>query len=250
MEREERSVQEYYAIDIMHILSYVWKHAWAVVLSGVLAALIGLVTALFIMKPVYSAEVRLYVEVNAGGVSSSNLTAARSLVKTCGTILSGRSTLDRVIEQAGLDCDWKDLNRMIVCEASGDTEILRIQVSCDDPYLASDIANTIAEVLPERVEEIVAGTSMKLVDAAKPNPEKVGPSGLKYTVVGGLLGALLIVAVLVVLALLDDTIHDEEYVTRTYNYPILGKVPDLLSSGGRSYGYYTRSEETDRGKGA
>ena len=133
MEREERSVQEYYAIDIMNILSYVWKHAWAVVLSGVLAALIGLVTALFIMKPVYSAEVRLYVEVNAGGVSSSNLTAARSLVKTCGTILSGRSTLDRVIEQAGLDCDWKDLNRMIVCEASGDTEILRIQVSCDDP---------------------------------------------------------------------------------------------------------------------
>jgi len=46
--------------------------------------------------------------------------------------------------------------------------------------------------------------------------------------------------VLIVLALMDDTIHDEEYVLKTYDYPILGKVPDLLNSGNKSYGYYSQ----------
>ncbi|MBQ9082547.1 MAG: hypothetical protein IJY28_03495 [Clostridia bacterium] len=257
MEREERRVQEYYTIDVAHILSYIWKHAWAVVLSGVLAALIGLLTALFIMDPIYSADVRLYVNINASAqddpnftITPSDLTAAKSLVKTCGTILTGRSTLERVIEQAELDCSWKDLAKMITYESSNDTEIMRIVVTCDDPYVASRIANTIAEVLPQRIEEIVAGTSMELVDAAEPDLDKVGPSGLKYTVLGGMLGGVLIVLVLIVLAMMDDTIHDDEYVVRTYDYPILGKVPDLMSTGGRSYGYYSRSHEADRGKGA
>ena len=37
----------------------------------------------------------------------------------------------------------------------------------------------------------------------------------------------------------DDAVHDEEYVLRTYDYPILGKVPDLLNTGNKSYGYYS-----------
>ena len=43
---------------------------------------------------------------------------------------------------------------------------------------------------------------------------------------------------------LQDTIHDEEYILRTYDYPILGKVPDLLNKGSKSYGYYYRKHRT------
>ena len=56
------------------------------------------------------------------------------------------------------------------------------------------------------------------------------------------LGLLIAVIVVVVIALMDGTIHDEEYVMRTYDYPILGKVPDLLGSGNKSYGYYTQKQ--------
>jgi hypothetical protein len=40
------------------------------------------------------------------------------------------------------------------------------------------------------------------------------------------------------MALLDNTVHDEDYVIKTYDYPILAKVPDLLDSGTKKYGYY------------
>jgi len=53
-----------------------------------------------------------------------------------------------------------------------------------------------------------------------------------------LLGVFLACGVIVIYAINDDTIHSEEYILNTYEFPILGKVPDLISSGSRSYSYY------------
>jgi capsular polysaccharide biosynthesis protein len=113
-----------------------------------------------------------------------------------------------------------------------------VTVTCTDPYEASKIANTIAEVLPVRIAEIIDGASMEIVDTAIPELDKVAPSITKYTAVAMILGFIGIVGVLTVFILMDDTIHDEDYVLRTYDYPILAKVPDLLDSGSKRYGYY------------
>jgi hypothetical protein len=42
---------------------------------------------------------------------------------------------------------------------------------------------------------------------------------------------------------MDDTIHDEEYVLRTYDYPILAKIPNLVNDSAKRYGYYYQSKE-------
>ena len=120
---------------------------------------------------------------------------------------------------------------------------MRVTVTCEDPYEASKIANTIAKVLPVRISEIIEGASMEVVDTAIPDYEKVAPSITQYTAIGLVLGILISAIVLFVLALTDDTIHDEEYVLRTYNYPILGRVPDLLNAGNKSYGYYSQKHQ-------
>jgi len=79
---------------------------------------------------------------------------------------------------------------------------------------------------------------MEVVDSAIAVTEKVAPSISTYTAVGFVIGAFLSVVMLVITALMDNTVHDEEYVIQTYEYPILAKVPDLLDSGARKYGYY------------
>ena len=247
MERQETNNKEYYTIEVMHIVKSVWKHVWAIVLCGFLAAAIGFSIATFAIAPTYASHIKLYVNNSSFSlgntnfsISSSELTAAQSLVRTYGDILDSRSTLVRVIEKSGVDYTWKELSKMIAYAPSNDTEIMRVTVTCEDPYEASKIANTIAEVLPVRISEIIDGASMEVVDSAIPDLDKVAPSITRYTAVGLLLGVLLSMIVLIVLALMDDTIHDEEYVLRTYDYPILGKVPNLLNSGNKSYGYYSQ----------
>lgn len=250
MENQEKSMKEYYTIDVSHILKSLWRRVWLIGLCGLLVAIIGFSIAAFAIAPTYSSYVKLYVNNSSFSlgntsfsISSSELTAAQSLVRTYGDILISRSTLERVIEKADVNYTWKELSKMITCEPSNNTEIMRVTVTCEDPYEASKIANTIAEVLPVRISEIIEGASMEVVDTAIPDHEKVAPSITRYTAIGLVLGILISATALFVLALTDDTIHDEEYVLRTYNYPILGRVPDLLNAGNKSYGYYSQKHQ-------
>lgn len=247
MEKQDKNIKEYYTVDVFHIVKTLWRRVWLIALCGFLAAVVCFSIAAFVIAPTYSSYIKLYVNNSSFSlgntsfsISSSELTAAQSLVKTYGEILDSRSTLERVIEKADVDYNWKELSRMITYAPSNGTEIMLVTVTCEDPYVASKIANTIAEVLPVRISEIIDGASMEVVDSAIPDIQKVAPSIKSYTAVGLILGVLLSTVVLVIWALMDDTIHDEEYVLRTYDYPILGKVPDLLNTGSRSYAYYSQ----------
>ncbi len=244
MEYIENSEKEYFSIDIVHILKTIWYHIWVVALVGILGAGLGFSYAAFLITPTYSSSIMLYVNnssfsLNDVGfsISSSDLIASQGLVKTYNVLLKNRTTLERVIEEANVPYTWGELNGMVEASSVGETEVMRVTVTSTNPYEARDIANSIAVVLPQRVTEIVEGTSMEVVDSAVVNPHKVAPSITKYSMIGLLLGLFLSIGILTIRALLDNTIHDEEYITQNYQYPILAKVPDLLNSGNKKYGY-------------
>ena len=239
--------EEYYTIDVLNILKFVLQRFWVIVVSGILAAALAFGISAFVIAPQYSSSIMLYVNNSSFSlgntnfsISSSEITAAQNLVKTYGEILNSRTTLERVIEKSGVEYDYKQLAEMIDAAPSNGTEIMRVTVTAENPYEASKIANCIAEVLPIRISEIVDGASMEVVDSAIPNLEKISPSITKYTAVGLILGVLLSFLVLAIFAMMDNTIHDEEYVLKTYNYPILAKVPNLINPANRQHGYYSQ----------
>ena len=174
-------------------------------------------------------------------ITSSEITAAQSLVKTYSVLLENRTTLEAVIEKSGVDYTWQELNHMISAASVRETEVLRVRVTCEDPYDAAKIANCIAEVLPKRISEIIEGSSMEVVDSAVVNLNKVAPSVTKYTAVGGMFGVIASLIILIIMAVADDTIHDEEYILQTYDYPILAKIPDLNQSDSKGYAYYKKA---------
>ena len=248
MENNEKNQKEYYVIDVRHILKTLLGRAWLIVICGILAAAIGFSVAAFAIAPTYSSSVKLYVNNNSISleqITIGDINASRGLVDTYGVILGSRTTLERVIQKTGVGYSWEELEKMIRYTPVNDTEIMQVTVTTEDPYEASRIANTIAEVLPKRISEIIEGASMEVVDSAVPDLRKVAPSITRYTAVGMMLGVLLCAGSIVIFAMSDDTIHDEEYILSTYSYPILGKVPDLVNVGGKpygkrygSYGYY------------
>lgn len=250
MEKQDKNRKEYYSIDVLHVVKSLWRRAWLIALCGLLAAAVGFSISAFLITPTYSSSIKLYVNNSSFSlgntdfsISSSELTAAQNLVRTYGEILDSRSTLERVIDKADVDYTWKQLSGAISYAPANETEIMRVTVTTTDPYEASLIANTIAEILPIRISEIIDGATMEVVDSAVPELEKVAPSITIYTAIGLLLGVFLAMIVLVVLAMLDDTIHDSDYVLNTYDYPILGKVPNLVHSGNKSYGYYSQKKK-------
>lgn len=245
MGNQEKNNAEYYTIDLLHVAKALWKRAWIIVLCGLLCAAIGFVIAAYAIAPSYAANVKLYVNNSSFSlgnasfsISSSELTAAQSLLKTYGEILNSRSTLERIIDKADVDYSWKELSKMISYQSANGTEIMAVTVTSGAPKEACTIANVIADVLPVRITEIIDGASMEVVDLAVVDNQKIAPSVSKYTAGGLIIGILLAAMVIALLAVLDGTIHDEEYILQNYDYPILGKVPDLLRGDAKAYGYY------------
>lgn len=240
-------------IDLLHLLSVLWKKAWLILLVGILAAAIGFSYASFVVDPTYSSTVTMYVNntSSVGGVNFnlSDLNAAKSLVDTYLVILRNRTTLELVLEHAGSDYTYDEFSKMISASAINNTEVFGVTITSTDPYEAARLANAVAEVLPTRVADIMDGASMRLVDSAVPDLQKVAPSVTRYTAIGLFAGIVLMCAILIVQDLLDDVIRDENHILQTYEIPILSRVPDLLSDeSGRgyysSYGY-GKSQHSD-----
>ena len=247
MENQEKTTKDYYTIDLMHIVKTLWRRIWLIALAGMMTAVVGFSIATFAIAPTYSSSVMLYVNNSSFSlgntsfsITASEITAAQSLVKTYSEILKNRTTLERVLEKSGMSekYSYGELYGMIKAAPSNETEIMKVTVTCENADEAAALANCIAEVLPIRISEIIDGASMEVVDYAVPNTSKVAPSITKYTAIGLMLGVLISTIIIAVLAGMDGTIRDEEYVIRTCEYPILAKVPNLTGSGGSRYGYY------------
>lgn len=256
MARSEKNRDDAFVIDITHIVKSIWQRIWIVALAGIIAAAVAFGYSAFAITPTYSSSIMLYINnssFNVGdmsfSISSSEISAAQSLVKTYTVILKNRTTLEEVAEKTGVSYSWKELYGMIEAAPVDDTEIMGVTVTCTDPYEAEKIANGIAVVLPNRVSEVIEGSSMEVVDAAVANTQKVAPSITRYTATGLVLGVFLSLMVLIIMALKDNTIHDEDYILNNCDYPILAKVPDLMNVGAKKYSYYRNSGTSTRQAG-
>jgi len=240
-------------IDLQKLLLALWKKAWLILLSTILGGALFLAYTVFLITPLYKASAMLYVNNSSFSVgntsfsiSNSDLVAAQSLVDTYVVILKTRPTLERVIADTGVDYDYEELYEMIEAAPVNSTEIFEIEVTSPDPQEAELIANSIATILPDRISDIVDGSSVRIVQHAVVPAHKDSPSLAKNTAIGLVLGFMASCGVIVLLELLDSQIHDQETLIELYQLPVMAVIPDLLESQkvGNGYGYGSSSKRT------
>ncbi len=238
---------EYFEIDILRLLKALWHRAWIIVLAALLCAAIGFYRGNKSYVPTYRATALLHI--NSGSLSLGSTTISMSEMSTSANLVSryiiiikSRTTLNQVIARAGLPYSYARLSGMISASGVDNTEFFNITVTSTDPEEAALIANTMAEVLPGRVEDIMEGSSVKVVDYAVVPYASSGSNVTRYTSTGLMIGAVISSAVIILLELFNEQIKDDKYLIQTYNLPVLATIPDLSSSGkGKKYykSYYS-----------
>lgn len=243
-------------IDLLRLLRALWHRAWLILLAGIMAAGIGFSYAKFAITPRYEAGALMYVNNSSFSVgstsfsiSSSQISAAQSLVDTYVVILQSRTTLEEVIKKANVPYSYEQLHGMVRAAAVNGTEIFKITVNSTNPEEAALLANTIAKVLPETISDVVDGSSVRIVDRAVVPTQKVSPSITKYTAIGFALGFLISSAVVALIDMFDDVIRDADYLTQTFNAPVLASIPDLMGAPTSKYGYYAYKKDTKKKPG-
>ncbi len=169
----------------------------------------------------------------------SDVNAAKELVLTYSNIITSKTILTNAAKKIGVDLPYDVLARMVSTESKDETEIISVYVVDTDPQLAYDYAQTIAKIAPVYIAEIVEGSSMKIIDLPEYSDKRYKPSYLRYAIIGFLIGALLVVAFVIIRFFIDDTVKNEGDVEKKFALPVLGVIPDVNSASSKGSDYYS-----------
>ncbi len=199
-----------------------------IILCFLIGAVLFNAFAYSLIKPTYQSTAKLYV-VSASDdsiVNLQDLNIGSSLTKDYEDLILSYPVLDQVIEKLGLDMDSEGLAKMITLENPSDTRVLKITVTSTDKQQACDIANTLANVSIEYLPDTMSTSAPNIAQVARVADQKVGPSYLKYTAIGALLGALIYCLIVIVGYLMDDTIHSADDMEKYFGIVPLTTIPE------------------------
>ena len=237
-------------IDLLELAKAIWKNILIIALVAVLLGSAAFGVSAFVLEPTYQATASMYVNNSSFSlgqtsfsISTSELSASNSLVSVYIYILESRTTMEDVIKEANLSYTPTELGEMVTAQGVNNTGAFEITVTSTDPAEAELIANTIAKLLPDRIAEIVDGSSVRIVDYAIIPAHRAGPSLVKNTAMGILIGGFLAAAVVVVNFLLNDKskemIQCADDLKEMYpDIQILSMIPDMRQSDKKN-GYYS-----------
>ena len=241
---KKNSMQEEEYIDLGQIVRVLWRHVVLILLVGIIFASLLFSYARFFVTPRYEANALFYVNnstfslSSAVRISTGELNAASDLVDTYVAILQSRANMEQVINESGVNYTYEQLREMISAKAVNSTGLFQITVNSANPEEARALANVIAAILPEKISDIVANSSVEVVDYAVTPHARVSPSYIKYAAVGLLFGMVLASALVLLADFLDDVIHSEDYLLQNFDVPVLATIPDLTAKSPKKYGYY------------
>ena len=120
----------------------------------------------------------------------------------------------------------EQLRDTVTINNPADTRILEITVNNTDSSLAKDIVDEIANVSSSYVGDKMEVIPPKIIEVGKIATVRTSPSVKKNTALGFLLGFVACAAVVVIFAVMDDTIKTEEDIEKYLGVSVLAKLPD------------------------
>lgn len=158
-------------------------------------------------------------------ITTSDLQRDKQLVATYSEIIRSKRVLRTVINNLSLDLEYGALASKVAVGSVTDTSILRISVTDPDSSKAADIANQIAEVFSEEIQEIYKIENISIIDKAEITEVASSTSTMKIIGISTIAGAFISIAIIFVLFYFDTTVKNEEDIERITGLPVIGIVP-------------------------
>lgn len=219
------NVTEYLRITREH-----WAPVAAVALAGIMLASLFALTR----TPAYTTSSQVFVSFH-GAESTSELATGTSYVQrrvvSYSNLVRSPQVLDPVIVELGLDTTAGELGTRVQAAPVTDTVLIDITATDADPTVAARIANTVAESLAERVDELEtpqqtvdSPVQLQMVREAAPPGSASYPNIPVMIFVGFLLGAALGIALAVLREIADTRVRSEQDVRAVTDSSVIGAI--------------------------
>ncbi len=215
-------------INLGELFSVLLGRAFLIISAGIFFGLAGLFVSKFIMHPVYDSTTKIYIlnkEENQT-VTYSDVQISTQLTQDYAELIKSRYVIEEVIQRLNLvDVDYEALSKVLKVDTPSDTRIVAITARDEDPLMAMQIANCIREVASEHITNVMDIDAINVAETANVPTQKSGPSVMRWTIIAGFLGAVIIAFFAILEYLLDDTIKSNDDVERYLGLSTLALVP-------------------------
>lgn len=215
-------------VDLGKIFGVLLSHIHYIILCFLVGALLFSAYAYFMKHPTYQSTAKLYAVTASEDavVNIADLNIGQALTKDYEELIYSYPVMEDVIDKLNLDITADKLSSMIEIENPEDTRVLRITTTADEPKMAQKITNTLLESLRTYLPRTMSTSKPNVVQRGKLDEKKVGPSYLKYLLLGGVLFAAIYCVILIIRFLLDDTLKTAEDIENEFGFAPLTVIPE------------------------
>lgn len=218
-------------LTVLNVVQLMLKRWWIILLALMIGGGTFFSYYKYAVAPVYTSSGSLFVnnvrEKKTENVNMGDMTTSQMLVWTYVELLGSNTFFTQVAETSGLGYTPGQLARMIKLAPKNDTEIMLVTAVCENPEHAQLLVNTVLEAAPLEIDRIIKGGSTEVVDYAQLPTAPSGPRIMFNTFIGAVLFAALAAGLILLVEILDNRVKDEDDLTQSYEYPVLGTIPDI-----------------------
>lgn len=213
-------------IDLKELFFELLNHWGMIVLSGILVAAIMFSISAFILVPQYESTSELYVLSKSTSITSlADIQMGTNLTNDYIVVVKGRPVLEQVIANLGLEETYASLSEKVSISNPSNSRILQITVTDELPQRAKSIADEIANVGSAFIAEKMQHDAPTILQYGYADGEPVSPNKTMNTLLGGVIGIVLAVAVVVITYLMNDTVMSTDDIERKLGLNVLGTLP-------------------------
>lgn len=216
-------------INIRDFLNYLKKYVLVIVVVAIVLIIGVFIYDKSIKKPLYTTYTTIILtksnETQTGTtITQNDILLNQKLVETYSKIIKSKLVLEQVISETGVTYTAEELSENVSVEAYENTEMLKISVTDQDPELAANIANSIAQVFSGEIAKIYQINNISVVDVAV-IPEEVSNNTLKRDLLLALFVSIFgTIGVVFVVYYFDDTVKLTDDLEEEIGMPVVAKV--------------------------
>lgn len=222
-------------ISLKELLQTLRKRLALILAITLTAVIISGVVSFFFLTPIYQASTQLLVNQKKDDqvmLNTNELQTNLQLINTYNVIIKSPAILDIVAKELGTGLTAQQINGKITVGSESDSQVVNISVQDEDPNMAAEIANTIANVFSTEIVNIMNVDNISILAKATVTDGQapIKPQPLLNIAIALVVGLMAGVGLAFLLEYLDNTVKNEQDVEKVLELPILGVISVIEES--------------------
>lgn len=219
-------------IDLRVVFGIIRKNLVLIVIITTLFGIGAYFYSSFFIAKQYSASATIIVNNKATDkaiISTTEINAAQDLANVYSIIIKSDTVLQQVIDNLQLNMSYETLNSKISVSSVNSTQVMRITMTHTNAEFAQKVVSEIVEVAPPIITDKVEAGSVKVISASKisNNGKPVSPNLKRNALIGALAGMVLVLLLVFLKELTNNTFKTEDDIINTLHVPLIGMIPEV-----------------------